>query len=126
MIEQLKNIFFNKNTQLIQSSNPFYNRDLSINVPTVVLIVFGILFVLFGVVLFLQYPKQKTKLQQFKNEQLEEFRKNNPKKKYIPYESTGLYVPSWERMKINSPLILGLVFLIIGLFFIIGKSFSLF
>ncbi|QZE12460.1 hypothetical protein [Mycoplasma sp. Ms02] len=78
------------------------------------LITFTVLFGLLSIVLFSFYPISIRKIREFKKLQFEEYKKNNPRTKFTRYEQTGLFLPSWERAKYNSPLIFGLASLIIA------------
>ncbi|EFF41412.1 heme exporter protein CcmD [Mycoplasmopsis alligatoris] len=91
------------------------------SVTSYLILAFGICFVLLGIFIFMLYPKQKQKIRKYKEEQLKVFHENNPKKKNYNYESSGLFIPSWERMKFNLPIFLGLTSIIIGVFMIATK-----
>ncbi|VEU75888.1 hypothetical protein [Mycoplasmopsis columboralis] len=70
-----------------------------------VYIVFSILFFILGILFIFLYRYYSPRaISNFKEKQLQEYRKNNPQKKHLRYEQTGLYLPSWERMKYNSPI----------------------
>lgn len=104
-----------QNNATIASTSQTDNRT------KIVLIIMGILLLILGVTVFLFYTVTSRKMKEFKQKQLEQYRINHPKKKHLSYDQTGLYVPSWERAKYQSPLIIGLVLCIIGISFITSQ-----
>ncbi|ADE19894.1 LapA family protein [Mycoplasma crocodyli] len=92
----------------------------------ILIIFFGIAFLIIGIASFFLYPKQKRKMIQYKKEQLEEYYINHPKNKGCSYEASGLFVPGWQRMKYNIPIFVGMTFCIIGVFMIVAKISNIF
>ncbi|WP_436358443.1 hypothetical protein ACR34G_02775 [Mycoplasma sp. 480] len=97
------------------------NKKLD-GLPLWATILFGSLFIVLGIILFFYYPRTKRKAQEYKEKQLIKYKEKNNQKsvKNIDYESTGMYLPVWEKIKLVSPLFFGLVFCIIGISWIIG------
>ncbi|UUM20070.1 MULTISPECIES: hypothetical protein [unclassified Mycoplasma] len=81
----------------------------------VVYIVFGVLFFLLGILFIFYYKISSLRaLRAFKEKQLKQFRENHPDKKHFRYENTGLYIPSWDRLKFNSPIFFSITSFIIS------------
>ncbi len=86
--------------------------------------VFGALFIVLGIVLIFFYPRSKANAKKYKQRQLEEYKKQNPKAS-SDYEKTGMFLPPWERTKMFAPLFFSAVFIIIGIAFLTGQPIKL-
>ncbi|UUD35233.1 hypothetical protein NPA07_05525 [Mycoplasmopsis caviae] len=105
------------------SNNPFYYVGThQLNAPYLVLFIFGILFILIGITSFFFYPSAKEKAQFYKEKQMEEYKKNNPKSKVTNYEATGMYLPAWERIKLFAPIFFGILLVVVGVTMIVRKT----
>ena len=98
-------------------STPFY-RNGSLDY------VFGALFIILGIALLLLYPKAKANAKKYKRKQMEEYKKMNPKAP-SDYESTGMFLPPWERTKLFAPVFFCIVAIIIGIAFLTGQPIKL-
>ncbi len=81
--------------------------------------VFGALFIILAIAILALWPKAKKNAQKYKENQMMEYKNKNPKSTN-DYSKTGMYLPAWERTKYFAPILLCLVFLLIGLAFLIG------
>lgn len=86
-------------------------------IETPILITFGVLFIVLGLILFTLFPVAKQKGNQYKQKQLELYKEKYGKLN-INYEDTNMYLPSWEKIKVFAPIFFGLVFIIIGIGFL--------
>lgn len=81
----------------------------------------GALFVLLALASALFIRKAKNNLDEYKKEQLADYKKNHPKSpSYITYEKTKLFVPFWPRMKSVAPWIFTILFSIVAITFFAG------
>ncbi|WP_051521827.1 hypothetical protein [Mycoplasma leonicaptivi] len=116
MIKNLYNtIYFSQ----ISTSAP--NADIQNYSPTTLIIV-AVLFLVLALVFLILYKYSLNKMRIFKDKQLQAYKKDNPKKINVTYESSGLYLPAWERAKYNLPLFLSVTFLSIAIVFFVWAS----
>ncbi|SYV97776.1 Uncharacterised protein, partial [Mycoplasmopsis edwardii] len=87
----------NKETIVLYSNSPFYTQSVAqINGPRIALIVLGIAFILMGILSFFYYFKySKNQIKEFKERQMQEYYKDNPKRVNLSYDQTGMYIPAW-------------------------------
>ena len=88
-------------------------------------ITFGIFLILLGISLFFLQKNSKRKVDYYKQRQLEEYKKQNPKFKGT-YEEAKLLLPWSEKTRLTLWPILGISLIIIGIFFSTGFMFSFF
>ncbi len=86
--------------------------------------VFGALFIVLAFAILAFYPKTKANAKRYRKKQMEEYKKINPKAP-SDYESTGMFLPPWERTKLFAPLFFCAVFIIIGFAFLVGQPLKL-
>ncbi|TDV23033.1 hypothetical protein BCF59_0656 [Mycoplasmopsis mustelae] len=84
-----------------------------------VYLVVGIILVLLTLVLLLIYKHSLKKMRDFKELQLNQYKLDNPRKKGVSYENSGLYLPAWQRAKYNLPLFLSVVSITSTIFFFV-------
>ena len=82
---------------------------------------FGSLFIALGILLMFLYKKSKENANRYRRRQLEEYRKENPKSR-ATYSQTGMFLPAWEKAKLFAPILLGSVFIIIGIAWMVGQT----
>lgn len=87
-----------------------------------ILIIFGAIFILLGIALFGLFPYTKRKGNLYKQKQLDLYKEKHNRLN-IKYEDTNMYLPAWEKAKVFSPLFFGMVFIIIGVGFLMTLSF---
>ncbi|WP_406613687.1 hypothetical protein ACJA23_02485 [Mycoplasma corogypsi] len=105
------------------SNNPFYNTDNFLHAEQWVLILLGCIFLVLTLAAFAVYFfYSRKKLEEFKQEQLDQYIKENPRRQHIKYQNTGMFVPAWERAKFNAPLILAVLFLALAIMFFTGTK----
>lgn len=83
------------------------------NIAPIILITFGVLFLIIGIALFCLFPKAKRNANIYKQKQLDLYKEKN-RRYNVQYEDTGMYLPPWEKVKVFLPLFLGLVSIIIS------------
>ena len=84
---------------------------------------FGVLFIILGIIIICFYfPKARDNAKNYKKKQLEKWRELNPKRTLTPYGNTGLFLPPWEKTKMMLPSFLGIVFIILGIAWIVGST----
>ncbi len=98
-------------------STPFFRNGTSDYI-------FGALFILLAIAILCFYPRAKSKANNYKRRQLKEYKKQNPKAS-SDYESTGMFLPPWERTKLFAPIFFSVVFVIIGIAFLTGQPIKL-
>ncbi len=85
-------------------------------------IAFGIIFIVLGLSFFGLFPYTKRKGNLYKQKQLDLY-----KQKYnfsnARYEDTNMNLPPWEKAKVFYPLFFGLLFIIIGISFLLKTQF---
>ncbi|MBG0730967.1 hypothetical protein [Mycoplasma sp. 'Moose RK'] len=97
--------------------NPFY----SINLPLPVLISLSVIFFLLGIVSLSFHRYTRKKINEYRQMQMEDWKKENPNKKHFSYQQTGMFLPAWQRAKYNSHFILATVFFVGGFVFAFGN-----
>lgn len=103
--------------------NPFYiNGTRNLDGSFIALLVVGIFFIILGFVPLIFINRTKDKVAQYKKEQLEDFVRNNPKKKHFTYEQAGLYLPGSMKAYAFWPVFTSLLLFIIGFSFVLGKT----
>ncbi|MGZ9762687.1 hypothetical protein ACXYRP_00135 [Mycoplasma sp. 5912] len=81
-------------------------------IPKNTLIPLGVLFVVLALICFVIYAKYSiAKIRNYKQLQMDEYNRDNPRNKKTTYEATEMYLPAWQRAKYNIPLFLGVVFI---------------
>lgn len=89
-------------------------------------ILIGILFIALGLsLIFILSPKSKREVKKYKDQQLLEFKKINPKFKG-DYQDAKLILPWSQRMKLTCWPIIGISLIIIGITFATGFVFKFF
>lgn len=84
--------------------------------------IIGTLFILIGLLIFVLFQrKTKVKLEQYKKDQLFLYNKKR-NIKISDYQKTSLYVPFWEKAKSSTPIMLTILFITVGLFWIIWTA----
>ncbi len=81
--------------------------------------------ILLGISLFFLFKKSKNDVDYYKQRQLEEYKKLNPKFKGT-YQEARLILPWSQRMKLCMWPMIGLALIIIGIFFSTGYMFTFF
>lgn len=113
------------NSVFYKSNNPFYEQGThKLNAPYLALFIIGLSLIVIGITCFFFYPKARDKAYLYKEKQMEEYKKNNPKSKVTNYEATGMYLPAWERIKLFAPLFFGILLVVVGITMIVGKTIS--
>ncbi len=95
------------------------------NLGPAVMYTFGALFLLLGIACIFLFPKAKAKAENYKKEQLKEYKKQNPKSNKT-YEQTGMFLPPWERIKQFAPAFFAVTFFILAFAFLLGQPLHLF
>lgn len=89
-------------------------------------ILIGILLILLGIsLMFIFSPKASREVRDYKDQQLIEFKKNNPKFKG-DYKQSKLILPWSQRMKLSCWPIIGISLIIVGITFSTGFVFKFF
>lgn len=88
-------------------------------------IVIGIFLILLGISLFFLQKKSKESVMLYKQKQLEQYKKQNPKFKGN-YEESKLILPWSQKMKLGLWPIIGLSFIIVGISISTGLVFGFF
>ncbi len=88
-------------------------------------ITFGILLILLGLSLFFFYRKSKEDVEYYKQRQLEEYKKQNPKFKG-DYKQAKLLLPWSQHFKLALWPLIGFSLIIIGIFLSTGFMFTFF
>lgn len=84
--------------------------------------IIGSLFILIGLLIYVLFNrKSKTRLAEYKKEQLALYNKNR-RTNVSDYSRTGLYVPFWERVKHSSPIMLTVLFILMGITWIVWTA----
>ena len=82
----------------------------------------GALFILLGIMVFILFQKKaKNKYEKYKQDQLDLYNKNRGTK-VTDYKKTTLYVPFFEKAKFTAPIMFTILFITIGLLFIIWTA----
>ncbi|QKT05265.1 hypothetical protein [Mycoplasma sp. OR1901] len=109
------------NLNIILNSTQFDvepSKGLSV-LPLWAKIILMIALVLLSLMMIFFHRNSKLKITSFKEKQLEQYIKDNPRQKNIKYESTGMYLPAWQRAKYNFPLFMSVVFLSVAIVILI-------
>ncbi|WP_051789145.1 hypothetical protein [Mycoplasma buteonis] len=109
-------------TNFFEVSDPISSSSEHIfKAPQSVIISIFIVSLILALVFFAIYIKiSLPKMRQYKQEQLEDYKNENPRKKNVSYKNSGLYLPSWERAKYNSPLFLSVLFAVTFVLFLVA------
>lgn len=83
--------------------------------------VFGSLFLAIGLLCFFFIPKARRNADRYKDEQLKNYNEQY-RRHEVDYSKTGMYLPMGQKMKLQLPAILGVMFLIIGITWLVGHS----
>ncbi|VEU70870.1 hypothetical protein [Mycoplasmopsis glycophila] len=103
-------------TNLLATNADEIHVDVKI-LPLWLSILIFLLFLFLSIISFVIYRTYSLKkMREYKQAQLDDFIKENPRRKNVKYEDTGMFLPSWERMKYNLPLFLTIVFALISIF----------
>ncbi|AJR11961.1 Uncharacterised protein [Mesomycoplasma dispar] len=103
-------------------TSPFYSGIRVIDLPQSVLISLSVIFFVLAIISISFHKYTRKKIKEYKELQMEDWRKENPTKKHLSYEKTGMYLPAWQRAKYNLHIILCLVFLVGGFVFAFGNT----
>lgn len=103
-------------------TNPFYSGIRIINLPTWALIFLAVIFFLLSIISLAFHPYTRKKIRKYRELQLQDWKKDNPKKSHFSYEQTGMFLPAWQRAKYNLHLICAIIFLVGGFVFAFGNS----
>ncbi|WP_322900799.1 hypothetical protein [Mycoplasmopsis felis] len=112
VVSNLLTVFMENNSSSTQGQNQ----------PKWVYLVVGILLIVASLIMLYFYKLSLQKMRNYKEKQLEEYKKDNPRLKGITYENSGLYLPGWERMKYNIPLFLTVLFISIAILMFIYSA----
>lgn len=84
----------------------------------------GSLFLALSLACFALYPNAVKKSQKYKEEQIKEYikQKRINEKVKIDYNSTKMFLPPKEKAKLFMPVFFGLVFLLLGIAFMIQRT----
>ena len=88
-------------------------------------ITLGIILILIGISLFFLQKKSKQDVDFYKQRQLEQFKKENPKFKGN-YEQSKLILPWSQRFKLTMWPLVGLAFIVVGITISTGLIFGFF
>ena len=84
--------------------------------------IIGTVFILFGLLIYVLFQrKAKEKYEQYKKDQLALYNKNRGTN-VKDYNKTNLYVPFWEKAKFSAPIMLTMLFIMVGVFWIIWTA----
>ena len=82
--------------------------------------IIGSLFFLLALVAAMYIKKARDNLRKYKAEQFKEYQKNNPKSAAKNYSQTKLYVPIFERAKSVAPVMFAILFVFVGITWMVG------
>ena len=82
---------------------------------------FGSLFIVLGICCFALIPRAHNKMKAYKKSQLDAYNKKYNKRE-VDYTKTGMYLPAMEKIKYFLPLCFAIVFMMLGIGFMIGHS----
>lgn len=106
----------------LQASDPFYGSVFSLGSEQPwVGYLFGSLFLTIGLLCLLFIPKAKRNARRYKEEQLKNFNEQY-RRHEVDYDKTGMYLPMGQKMKMQVPAILGVMFIIVGITWLVGHS----
>lgn len=88
-------------------------------------ITLGVILIVLGFSLMFLFKNSKKSVEEYKKEQLKEFKKQNPKFKG-DYEQSKLLLPLSQRFKLTLWPIVGLSLIIVGIFLSTGFMFTFF
>lgn len=98
-------------------------RTLSFGQDKWVGYVFGALFIIIGIACFFLAPRSRRRAEEYKQAQLEEYNKNRPAKRpTTDYSKTGLYLPLGQKIKMQLPVLFGVLLIIVGIAWEAGNS----
>lgn len=84
--------------------------------------IIGSIFIVLGILVYFAFQrKSKAKYEAYKKSQLDLYNKNRGTK-VSDYSRTSLYVPFWDKAKFTAPVMISLLFVIVGLFWIIWTA----
>ena len=81
----------------------------------------GSIFIILGIAIWFLYPKAKRKADEYKQKQLIEYNKQKNKNE-TSYARTGMYLPAWEKAKMFAPVFFGILFIFIGITWMVGNT----
>ncbi len=88
-------------------------------------ITFGVILIVIGFAVFFFQKNSKRKVEYYKERQLEEYKKQNPKFKGT-YEQAKLLLPWSQRMLLTMWPLIGISLITVGIFFSTGFMFTFF
>ena len=83
---------------------------------------FGSLFVVLGLICFLFIRRAQRNVREYKERQMDAYASQNHGRRPRSYEASGMFVPAWERAKSFAPILFGMVFIMIGIAWIVGNT----
>lgn len=84
--------------------------------------IIGSIFILFGILIYFAFHKKAQRNHEnYKQRQLEIYNKNRGTN-VSDYSKTNLYIPFWQKAKLTAPIMLCLLFVIVGVFWIIWTA----
>ncbi|WP_341492210.1 hypothetical protein [Mesomycoplasma ovipneumoniae] len=102
--------------------NPFYSGIRLIDLPQPVLISLSVIFFILAIVSISFHKYTRKKIQQYKELQMEDWKRENPGKKHFTYEQTKMFLPAWQRAKYNAHIFLSVIFVVGGFVFAFGNT----
>lgn len=75
-------------------TSPFYSGIRVIDLPQSVLISLSVIFFVLAIISISFHKYTRKKIKEYKELQMEDWRKENPTKKHLSYEKTGMYLPA--------------------------------
>lgn len=83
----------------------------------------GAIFLLLAIASALFIKKAQQNAEDYKKRQLIKYNENRPNQRpATDYRKTKLFLPFWEKVKLSAPIMFLIVFLIVGITFIVGQS----
>lgn len=106
----------------MNATNPFQRSGVGVfNWPDWVGYSFGSIFIALGIAVLFYAPRAGRKARAYKARQLELYNEQHHRKE-TNYKKTGMYLPVWERVKQMAPVFFGVLFIIIGIAWIVGNT----
>lgn len=106
----------------MNSTNPFERGKVANFLwPDWVGYSFGTIFIILGLVILTFIPRAKRNASIYRKRQLEEYNKQN-KSQITDYKKTKMFLPPWERTKYFAPTFFGVLFIFVGIAFMVGNS----
>ncbi|UVD81496.1 hypothetical protein NV226_02045 [Mycoplasma iguanae] len=90
--------------------------------PTWAFYLFGVLWLLLGIAFLGLTPFNNIKVKEYKQKQIEKYKKDQKIKHNITYEKAKLVLPLSQKLKLSYAPLLGIVFIVIGISWILGRT----